>query len=74
MSATYDVFLLLPPTNLCFEAALLGSPLAEDKSFIMGNLALLPLHIIFIGTFFYSRQECEPSHHHYFYYCIFQAC
>jgi len=24
---------------------------------------LLRLHIIFIGTFFHSRQEYEPSHH-----------
>ena len=29
-----------------------GSPLAKDKSFIMVNLALLRLHIIFIGIFF----------------------
>ena len=38
-----------------------GSPLAKDKSFIMVNLALLRLHIIFIGIFFYIRQEYEPS-------------
>ena len=53
VSAAYAVFLLLPPPNLCFGAALLISPLAKDKSFIMVDLALLLcLHIIFIGTFF----------------------
>ena len=53
MFASYEVFLLLPPPNLCFGTAVLGSPLAEDKSCIMVDLALLlRLHIIFIGTFF----------------------
>jgi len=37
----------------------------------MVDLALLHLQIIFIGTFFDSRQEYEPYCH---YYCIFQAC
>jgi len=52
VSAAYEVFLLFPPPNLCFGTALHGSPLAEDKNFIMVNLAFLHLHIIFIGTFF----------------------
>jgi len=48
----YEVFFLLPPPNLCFGTALLGSPLAEDKSFIMVNLPLLLcLQIIFISAF-----------------------
>jgi len=37
--------------------ALFGSPLAEDKSFIMVDLALLHLRIIFIGTFFTPGQN-----------------
>jgi len=53
VSAEYEVFLFLPPPNLGFGSALLGSPLAEDKSFIMVDLLLLlHLYIIVIGTFF----------------------
>ena len=53
VSAARKVFLLLPPPNLCFRTALLGSLLAEDKSFIIVDLALLRLQIIFIFTFFW---------------------
>jgi len=53
VSAAYEVFLFLPPPNLCFGSALLSSPLPEDKSFIMVDLPLLlRLYIIVIGTFF----------------------
>jgi len=53
VSVACAAFLLL---NLCFGAALLGSPLVEDKSLIMVDLALLlGLHIIFIGTFFWLQ-------------------
>ena len=52
VSVACEALLLLLPLNLCFGTALLGSPLAEDKSFIMVDLALpLRLHIIFIGIF-----------------------
>jgi len=72
VSVACEALLLLLPLNLCFGTALLGSPLAEDKSFIMVDLALLlHLHIIFIGTFFYSRPEYKPSHYYRF---IFQVC
>jgi len=53
VSAAYEVFLPLPPPKLCFGTALFGSPLAEDKGFIIVDLALLLcLHIFLLVLFF----------------------
>ena len=60
VSAAYEVFLLLQPPNLCFGTASLDSHLAEDKSFIMLDPALLlRLHVYFFWYFFLLQARIQ---------------
>ena len=54
VSVSRDIFLLLPPPNLCFGTVLFGSSLAAAKSLMMVTFHLpLCSHMTFIGIFSY---------------------